>query len=175
MAPTRRGRKPALPWKFLEDRDWRLEVKERERGRKDKYWKNLETGKICRSIKEVKDILEADGICYTEPPTQAKGASCKTTVAKPTATSPASKELNQEIPKDVAIDVVPEQNAVVPPGDIIDNNAHGDGGLAVAPPGDIVDNNAHRDGGQEEVAQEQQHHGRMRSFDLKFGLPGCWE
>jgi hypothetical protein len=29
------------------------------------YWKNLKTGKICRSTKEVKDILVADDIYYT--------------------------------------------------------------------------------------------------------------
>jgi hypothetical protein len=36
------------------------------------YWKNLKTGKICTSTKEVKDITEADSIYYTYPSTQAK-------------------------------------------------------------------------------------------------------
>ncbi|CAL5097048.1 unnamed protein product [Urochloa decumbens] len=150
MAPTRRGRKPALPHKFLVDHGWRFTVKEREGGRKDKYWRDL-TGRKCRSTMEVKHIMEAEGIYYTEPSTQAKGASCRTTVAKPIPASPAHTEASEEIPNNVVIHVS-EQNFVVAPGDIIDNNAH-------------------HDNGQEDGAQEQQHPRRTRSFDLNERIP----
>ncbi|CAM0150232.1 unnamed protein product [Urochloa decumbens] len=150
MAPTHRGRKPALPRKFLVDRGWRFTVKEREGGRKDKYWEDMETGRKCRSTVEVKHIMEAEGIYYTEPSTQAKGASCGTTMAKPTPTSPAHTEASEEILNSVAVHVVSEQNSVAPQ--------------------DITDNNAQRDVELEEGAQEQQHDERTTSFDLNIRL-----